>query len=97
MNKNMHRGSSFDSFLEEEGILDEVKALAAKRTFVHQLETQMEKKHKKKNLFRQAFSSPATAERLFNDHIGISLETMARAAALLGCDLDIKLIPRKRI
>jgi ribosomal protein S4 len=57
LSKNVHRGSSFDSFLEEEGILDEVKALVAKRTFVHQL------------------------------------ETMARAAALLECDLDIKVYP----
>lgn len=32
MNKNdRHTGSSFDSFLEEEGILNEVKAVAVQR------------------------------------------------------------------
>jgi hypothetical protein len=32
-----HTGSTFDSFLEEEGILDEVKAVAAKRVIAWQL------------------------------------------------------------
>jgi hypothetical protein len=33
-----HTGSSFDSFLEEEGILDEVDAVAAKRVSAWQLD-----------------------------------------------------------
>ena len=32
-----HSGSSFDSFLEEEGILDEVEAAAIKRVIAWQL------------------------------------------------------------
>jgi hypothetical protein len=33
-----HTGSSFDSFLEEEGILDEVDAVASKRVTAWQLD-----------------------------------------------------------
>jgi len=41
MTKNKHVGSSFDSFLEEKGILEECKEEAAKRVPVLQLEKQM--------------------------------------------------------
>lgn len=94
--KNKVAGSSFDSFLAEEGIEAEVAARAAKKTFVHELKQKMVRKKKNKNAFRKALKSPATTERLFSDHIGISLETMAKAAAVLGCDLDIRLIPKLR-
>jgi hypothetical protein len=38
---NTHRGSSFDAFLEEEGILEDVSAKAQKRLFALQLEDTM--------------------------------------------------------
>jgi hypothetical protein len=41
MNKNKHRGSSFDDFLKEEGILEEVELKAAKRAVALQLEKLM--------------------------------------------------------
>lgn len=43
MGKHKHVGSSFDSFLEEEGILEECKEEAAKRVLVWQLEKEMQK------------------------------------------------------
>ena len=92
--KNKYSGSSFDSFLAEEGIDAEVAARSAKRTFVHQLQLKMDKQHKNKNLFRKALKSPSTAERVFNAHTGISLDTMARAASLVNCVLDIRLVPQ---
>lgn len=94
--RNKFAGSSFDEFLKEEGIEGEVSARAAKRTFSHQLEKQMKRVHKRKNHLRVALGSPTTAERLFNDHTGISLETMAKAASVVGCDLQIHLVARGR-
>ena len=40
-----HVGSDFDSFLDSEGILDEVSAVAVKRVLVWQLEQAMKAKH----------------------------------------------------
>jgi len=93
MKKNEYAGSSFDSFLKDEGLDAEVAARVAKRTFVHQLQLKMEKQGKNKNLFRKALKSPSTTERVFNEHTGISLETMAKAASLVNCVLNIRLVP----
>ena len=38
MKRNPHIGSDFDDFLREEGILDEVQAVAVKRVLTFQLE-----------------------------------------------------------
>lgn len=94
--KNKHVGSSFDSFLEEEGLEMEVAAKAAKRTFVHELEQKMVKKKTNKNAIRKALKSPTTTERLFSDNVGVSLETMSRAASVVGCELEIRLVPKGR-
>ena len=40
-----HVGSDFDSFLDSEGILDEVSAVAVKRVLAWQLEQAMKAKH----------------------------------------------------
>ena len=98
--RNKHAGVAFDEFLKEEGIEAEVAARAAKKTFSHQLEARMKRTHKKKIHLRTALGSPTTTERLFNDHTGISLETMAKAANIVGCELRIHLVaspgPRAR-
>ncbi len=39
MKNNKHRGSSFDSFLEEEGILEKVNAAALQTIIAHRLKT----------------------------------------------------------
>ena len=93
--KNKHAGSSFDAFLAEEGLDAEVAARAAKKTFAHQLEEQMKRQHTRKTAFRSALGSPTTTARLFNDHTGISLETMAKAAGIVGCELEIRLVHKK--
>jgi hypothetical protein len=43
-----HPGSTFDSFLEEEGIREEVEAVAVKRVISWQLREAMRKKKKTK-------------------------------------------------
>lgn len=41
-----HKGSSFDSFLQEENLLEEVEAIAIKRVIAYELEKAMKKEHK---------------------------------------------------
>ena len=41
MEKIINKGSSFESFLEEEGILDEVDEAAVKRVIARQVEREM--------------------------------------------------------
>ena len=43
-----HSGSSFDSFLEQEGIREEVEAVAIKRVLAWQLKKAMRKQQKTK-------------------------------------------------
>ena len=92
--KNKLTGSSFDNFLAEENLETEVAAKEAKRTFVHQLEKQIKRKKVKKNAFRKAFHSPTTTNRVFDDHVGVSLQTLSKAASIVGCDIAISLVPR---
>jgi antitoxin HicB len=42
---NKRKGSGFDSFLKEDGLLAEAEAVAAKRVLAYQFELAMKKKH----------------------------------------------------
>jgi outer membrane protein assembly factor BamE (lipoprotein component of BamABCDE complex) len=98
LKKNPHTGSDFNDFLESEGLDADVSARAAKRTFVHQLEMQLTKTKSNKNKIRKLLGSPTTTSRVFDqDYISLSLDTMARAATALGCDLKVALVPRKLV
>jgi len=43
--KNIHRGSDFDDFLKEEGVLEECQSVAIKRLMARELEKEIEKKY----------------------------------------------------
>ena len=43
--KNRHIGTSFDDFLQEEGLLAAVEATAVKRIIAYQIEKEMEARH----------------------------------------------------
>jgi hypothetical protein len=93
---NKYSGSSFNDFLENEGLEAEVAARAAKRTFIFQLEKQMLAAKANKNKVRKALGSPTTTTRIFDeDYTSLSLDTMSKAASAVGCELQIELIPRK--
>ena len=67
MKKNTHIGSSFDEFLEEEGILDECKAEAAKRIFIWQLEEEMKKQQlTKEAIAKRMHTSRAAVDRILD-------------------------------
>ncbi len=93
---NPNTGSSFNDFLKKEGIEVEVAARAAKKTFVYQLEKRMIATKTNKNKVRKALGSPTTTTRVFDeDYTSSSLDTLTKAASVVGCELHISLVPRK--
>lgn len=43
LKKNNHIGSNFDDFLQQEGMLEEIEDVVAKKIFVFQMEKEMKK------------------------------------------------------
>lgn len=96
-----HSGSSFDSFLEEEGIREEVEAVAIKRVLAWQLEQAMRKQQKTKQaMARQLHTSRSQLDRLLDpSNVSVTLDTITRAARVLGkrviiCVADAKAAKR---
>ncbi len=59
-----HSGSSFQSFLEEEGIREDVEAIAIKRVLAWQLQQQMQQQKKTKQaMARELHTSRSIRDR----------------------------------
>ena len=82
----VHSGSSFDSFLEEEGIRDEVEAVAIKRVLAWQLEQALKEQQKTKQaMAKQLHTSRSQLDRLLDPrNVSVTLDTITRAARALG-------------
>ena len=88
-----HIGSSLDEFLEEQGLLEEASALAAKRVIAHQVRQGMlERRIGPSELARRMGTSRSTVDRLLDmDNPSVTLLTLGRAAAAVGKRLDVTL------
>jgi hypothetical protein len=89
-----HSGSTFDSFLEEEGFLDEVEATAIKRVIAWQLAEAMKAGHiSKKAMAGRMGTSRSQLDRLLDPkNSAVHLETIARAARAVGKRLRIEMV-----
>jgi antitoxin HicB len=94
MSRNPHTGSSFDDFLKEEGIYEECTAAALKRVLAWQVEQEMQRqKITKSAMAARMKTSRSQLDRLLDpEKTGVSLETMQRAAAVIGRELRIELV-----
>lgn len=92
-----HSGSTFDSFLEQEGIREEVEAVAIKRVLAWQLEQAMQKQQKTKQaMARQLNTSRSQLDRLLDPrNVAVTLDTITRAAHALGKRLIIRVADAK--
>jgi hypothetical protein len=92
-----HSGSSFETFLAEEGIRDEVGAVAIKRLLAWQLSQEMQRQNKTKQaMARELHTSRSQLDRLLDPHnVSVSLDTMTRAAQVLGKSLILRIRDRK--
>jgi antitoxin HicB len=81
-----HSGSTFDSFLDQEGIREEVEAVAIKRVLAWQLEQAMQEQQKTKQaMAKQLHTSRSQLDRLLDpSNVSVTLDTITRAARALG-------------
>lgn len=92
---NKHVGSGFDDFLQEEGMLEEVTAVAVKRVIAWQIEHEMKRQKLTKTLMAQKMhTSRAALNRLLDDQdTSLTLTTLSSAATALGKKLKLELVP----
>ncbi len=90
---NPHIGSTFESFLEEEGIADEVNAAAIKHVLAWQIEQAMKEQGISKNqMAKRMRTSRAYLDRFLDpQNDKVQLDTMQRAAAAVGRKLRLEL------
>jgi antitoxin HicB len=92
MKKNKHIGSNFDDFLREEGMLEEIEEVVAKKTFVFQMEKEMKRQGiDKTELAERMETSRSAVDRILDPESSSTLRTFAKAACALGRHLKISL------
>ncbi|WP_028326143.1 helix-turn-helix domain-containing protein [Desulfatirhabdium butyrativorans] len=86
-------GSSFDEFLEEEGMLAQSEAVAAKRVIAYQIEEAMRKaKITKTEMAKRMHTSRAAVNRLLDPmNTSVNLSTIESAAVALGRRIRIEM------
>ena len=94
MRKKGRVGSSFDDFLKQEGIYEEVTARAIKRVIARQLDALMEDEGlTKTELAKRMKTSRAQLDRLLDpDNESVTLGTLTRAAQAVGRQLRMELV-----
>jgi predicted XRE-type DNA-binding protein len=91
---NRHVGSSLDDFLQEEGLLEEARAVAIKEAVAFQVQKAMETQNiSKVEMARRMNTSRAALDRfLAPGNASVTLQTLTRAARAIGRDLRIELV-----
>ena len=86
--------TSLEEFLEEEGIRDEVDASVMKRVLALELEDAMrEATITKTEMAKRMATSRAQLDRILDKNgMGLTLETMVKAANAVGRRLEVKLV-----
>jgi predicted XRE-type DNA-binding protein len=86
-----HIRSSFDDFLEEEGIKTEVSVSAIKRTLAWKIQQDMEKQGLSKTQMAEKLeTSRSGLDRLLDpENTSITLHTIERAATKLGIEIQV--------
>jgi DNA-binding Xre family transcriptional regulator len=94
MVENKHRGSTLDSFLEQEGVLAEFQARAIKEVIAWQLaEAMKDRKLTKSGLATLMHTSRTQINRVLDPNDGnVTIETLQRAAAILGRRVQLELV-----
>lgn len=92
MKKNV--GSSFDSWLREEGIYEEVTAGAIKRVLAWQVVAAMKARNiSKAEMARRMNTSRAALDRLLDpEYDAVTLSTLRKAAVAVGRPLRLELV-----
>lgn len=94
---DVHSGSSFEDFLEEQGVREEVESAAIKRVLAWQFEQEMARQHKtKRAMAAELRTSRSQLDRLLDpQNTSVSLDTLSRAATVLGKRLVLRIEDQK--
>ena len=92
--KNPHIGSSFDDFLDEQGILEECEHQALKEILADQVRKAMEDRRiSKTEMAKKMHTSRRQLDRLLDPSVAnVTLATMLKAARAVGRELHIALV-----
>jgi antitoxin HicB len=85
LRKNPHIGSSFESWLDDAGIREDVTAAAIKAVIARQLMSEM----KKKKITKQRMAVLMKTSRA---QVGATIESLQRAARVVGRELRLQLV-----
>ncbi len=93
-NVNPHIGSSFESWMDEKGIREEATAAAIKSVIAAQISAAMKERGLTKTRMAELMqTNRAQLDRLLDpENSGATLETLMRAAKVLGRELRLELI-----
>jgi antitoxin HicB len=90
---NPHWGSTLDDFLKTEGIREAAHATATTRVIASQLGREMQRQDMTKaRLAELMHTSRAQVDRILNARDNTTIETLQRAATLLGRELRVELV-----
>ena len=94
MTTSKHIGQTFDEFLKEDGIYEDVQLMALKKTISHQIKMLMSKEDiNKSELAQRMGTSRSSLERLLSEESSnVTLNTINKAALVLGKRVDISLV-----
>lgn len=91
--KNPHWGTSLDEFLADDGFREAVKAEALTRVIAWQLSQEMQRRGiTKAALAEQMHTSRAQVDRILKAKGNVTIESLQRAAALVGRRLRVELV-----
>jgi len=91
--KNPHWGPTLDEFLDEQGIREAAKTEAVTRVVAWQLGEEMKRQGiSKARLAELMNTSRAQVDRILKANGNVTIETLQRAAALVGRQVRLELV-----
>ena len=91
--KNPHWGTTLDAFLDEDGIREAVRAEAVTRVVAWQLGEEMKRQGlTKADLAARMHTSRAQVDRILKAKGNVTIDSLQRAAALVGKQLRLELV-----
>ncbi|WP_420263677.1 helix-turn-helix domain-containing protein [Candidatus Magnetominusculus dajiuhuensis] len=90
---DQHLGSTLDDFLHEEGLYNAAKMEAATRVISWQIAEEMRKKGiTKQEMANLMHTSRTQVDRIVKARGNVTIETLQRAAAIIGRELRLELV-----
>jgi antitoxin HicB len=91
--KNPHWGATLDDFLQEDGIRDATRAAAITRVVAWQLREEMKRKGISKTQMAELMhTSRAQIDRILGARGNVTIESLQRAASLVGRELRVEMV-----